>query len=347
MNTFEFIGKIILPKDGKIIRTLPNGNKLMKLMMKQNETNSAFVQITSDYLYNGNIPVMMKNKGGRQLIPYEKRFDKDILNKISFVSKFVTNIGAIENEDIEFIYKEDFINYINKMLHEIPNISQKLFKIQGEFSISEYKNKTYYNFNIKSIRIVNNVRPEFKINLDLFYNYEGFDETDKRNKFVLNAYIEQYIYSMKGKKYVPIKVEFYTNRFDFKNPTDIEIIKHRKQNMFPPKEAGFVKAIWEAQYVRGAQLILPTLETLPKDIQFEVINAGRDIKEYMSNIVTNAKESICLTRPDNTLSKEGAVYTSLGYTNEEFKSNIYEINNIDITTIDKIADEDAKQNPFN
>ena len=346
MNEFTFIGRIIKPKENQFIKKMPSGNKMMKLLIRQNETNSAYVQIASDLLYQGNIRVLLKNKGGRQLIPYEDRFDKKLLQNISPFSKVITNLSTQNGEDIEFIYKEDFINYINKHLEDYPQ--DTLFEIKGEYSITEYKNKFYNNFNIRSLKVVNNnTRPEFTMKLNLFYNYEGLDESDKKNKFILNAYIEQYVYNLKQTRYIPIQVEFITNRFDFKNATDVEVIKHRKANMLPPKDVGYVKAVWEAQYVRGAQLILPPLETLPKDIQFEIINAGRDIKEYMSNIVSEASEIICLTRPDNTLSKDGEVYTSLGISDNEFESKIYETDNLDIETIDKIADEDAKQNPFN
>lgn len=345
MNEFTFIGKIIKPKNNQFIRKMPSGNKIMRLLMIQNETNSAYVQLTSDLLYQGNISVLYKNKGGRHLIPYENRFDKKILQNVSMISKVITNLSTSNGEDIEFIYKEDFINYIDEHLDDYPR--DTLFEVKGEYTITEYKNKFYNNFNIRSLRVVTNVRPEFKMKLNLFYNYKGLDESDKRNKFILNAYIEQYMYSLKSTRYIPLKVNFITNRFNFKNVADVEIIKHRKENMHPSEKDGYVKAIWEAQYVRGAQLIMPPLETLPKNIQFEIINAGRDIKEYMSNIVSEASEIICLTRPDNTLAENGDVYTSLNVTDNEFESKIYNLQEFEEETIDKIAKDDAEQNPFN
>ena len=345
MNTFEFIGNIIKPKEGQFIKKLPTGNKIMKLIVRQSETNSAYVQLTGNNIYSGSIPVMLHNKGGRQYVPYEERFNPNILSSVSYVSKVVTNLNTLNGENKEFIYNQDFMEYIDTALDMYDK--NTLFKVEGEFTITEYNGKFYNNFNIRSIKTTNETIPEFKMHLDLFYNHEGLDESDKRNRFILNAYIEQYIYSLKSNKYIPIQVEFNTNRFDFKNPTDVEIIRHRKENMLPPKELGFVKAKWDAQYVRGAQLILPPLETLPKDIQFEIKNAGRDIKEYMQNIVSEAKEIICLTRPDNTLSKDGSVYTKLNCTENEFKSNIYQTDIIVEETIDKLANDDAKQNPFN
>ena len=345
MNTFRFIGNIIKPKDGQFIKKLSNGNKIMKLIIRQNETNFAYVQLSSNNIYNGTIPVMIQNEGGRQSITYEDRFNEKLIQNVSPISKVVTNLNVTNGKDLQFIYYQDFMDYIDTALEEYSK--DTLFEIKGEFSISEYNGKLYNNFNIRSIRTTKETIPEFTMTLNLFYNHESFDESDKRNKFVLNAYIEQYMYAAKSNKYLPIRVEYYTNRFNFKNPADVEIIKHRKANMFPPKEDGNVKATWEAQYVRGAQLIMPPLETLPKNIQFEIKNAGRDIREYMSNVISEAQEIICLTRPDNTMSKEGEVYTKLNCTDNEFRSNIYETIISQGETIDNLAKEDAKQNPFN
>lgn len=344
MNTFKFIGTIPVSDKNKIVKTTNNGNKQLRFIIKQNENNSAYVQMFGDRLYNGCIPVYFINEG-RKLIKFEDRNNLEIIKKAGKVSKYTINDGYNKNE---FIWKDDFINYFSNMVNELP--SNTIYEIDGEFEVSFYNNKSYNNFNIKSITVNNSARPEFKLKLDLFYNNNSLDETDKRNKFILNSYIEQYVYSTKRKEYFPIQVQFITNRFDFKNPAHIDIIKHRKSNMQPKKEEGFVKATWEAHYVKGAQLILPPLETLPKDIQFEIINAGRDISEYMSNVVGEADEFICLTRPDNTNNEDGIVYKSLDCTENEFKSKITQ-SAIEVfdneNSLDNIAKKEALENPFN
>lgn len=345
MNTFKFIGTIPKPKEkNSIIRTISNGKKYLKLIINQNESNSAFIQMYGDNLFNGSIPVFLNSKN-RTLIKFEDRFEENVLKEISYRSKYIINEGA---GDIEFIWKDDFIEYVYNILCAMP--SNTLYEVTGEYTLSFVNGKSYNNFNIKTFRIKNNIRPEFTMSLDLFYNYKGLDQSDKRNKFILNAFIEQYSYSSKKREYYPLQVQFVTNRFDFKKPTDVDIIIHRRENMNPAKEEGYVKATWECQYVRGAQLIMPPLETLPKDIQFEIKNAGRDLKEYMSNIVGEAAEYICLTRPNNTLNKDGKVYISLNCTDNEFESNINMDNSFiekNEKTIDSMAKQDAFENPFN
>lgn len=344
MNTFTFIGKIHKPSNkSNIIKTTSTGKKYLRLLIQQNENNSAYVQLYCDNLINGCIPVFIAGETGRKLIKFEDRLNGNILQKISYASKYV--IFGSNSDKREYIWKDDFIEAIYELIMSKPD--NTIYEITGEFSISYVNGKLYNNFNIKTFKIDNSLRPELKLKLELFYNNESLDESDKRNKFLINAFLDQYNYSTRQREYFPIQVQFVTNRFDFKNPAEVDIIKHRKANLNPSKEEGYVKAIWEAQYVRGAQLILPPLETLPKDIQFEIQNAGRDIKEYMSNIVGEASEFICLTRPDNTLNKEGRVYIPLKCTENEFKSKINHYTIQNENTIDSIAKKDAIENPFN
>lgn len=346
MNTFNFIGTIL--KKDSLIKITSNGKKYLKFTIVENENNSAIVQMYGDNLIQGAIPVLMNKKNGRNLIKFEDRFDKDILRQISFASKYIVNEG---NGDFEFIWKDDFMGYVSKIINAMPE--NTIYEVSGEYNLSFVNGKKYNNFNIKTFRIRNDKRPELTMSLDLFYDYKGLDQSDKRNKFILNAYIEQYSYANRKREYYPLQVQFVTNRFDFKKATDVDIIIHRRENMNPKKEEGYVKATWECQYVKGAQLILPPIETLPKDIQFEIKNAGRDLKEYMNRIVGEADEYICLTRPNNTLNQNGQVYTSLNCTNNEFESNINKENmlleddNKNKKTIDDIAKQDAFENPFN
>ncbi len=344
MNNFTFIGKIPKPKDkSNMIKTTSSGKRCLTLLIKQNNNNSAYVKMYSDNLVKGSIPVYLENSEGRRLVSFENRFDKDRLSKISFFSKYI--IYMSDSEKYEFIWKDDFIEQVYEIIMNMPD--DTIYEVTGEFNISNTNGKTYNNFYIKTFRVNSIMRPELKLKLDLYYNHNSLDESDKKNKFLLNAYVEQYNSTFRQKEYYPIQVQFITNRFNFKNQADVDIIKHRKSNLQPLENEGYVKARWEAQYVRGAQLILPPLETLPQDIQFEIQNAGRDLKEYMSNVVGEASEFICLTRPDNTLNKEGKVYIPLKCTENEFKSKINQHTIQNENTIDSIAKKDAIENPFN
>ncbi len=344
MNTFDFIGRISIPSDRQnFIKRTNNNKKFIKLLVKQNENNSGYAYMYGDTLSSGAIIVVSNRTKRKFLVPFEKRFDKDILNSVSYVSKYYIEYN---HKKIQFIWKDDFMDYLYELINSLSE--NTIYKVSGDYSISYNNGKLYNNFNIKSVTVDNSLRPELTLKLDLFYNYQSLDERDKRNKFILNAYIQQYVYANKRMEYFPIQVQFVTNRFDFKNATHIDLIKHRKANLLPDKSEGYVKATWEAQYVRGAQLILPPLETLPKDIQFEIINAGRDIKEYMHNVIGKAEEFICLTRPDNTLNKDGKAYISISCTDNEFKSQINrQFIEDNYESIDKIAKYDAEKNPFN
>lgn len=343
MNSFKFSGRISHPNEQDFIKTTKDNKKYIGFYIRQNENNSAYVSLYGKNLsYDNTIPVLMKETGEKKYIPYSERKNKNILNNISNISKYTLSYSATK---FEFIWRDDFIESLKEVIYSLPQ--DTIYEISGDYSISYFNGKKYNNFNIKNVKVDNSLRPEFKMSLDLFYNYYSLDESDKRNKFILNSYIEQYDFSIRKKAYFPIQVQFITNRFNFKKDTDVEIIIHRKANLHPTIEEGWVKATWEAQYVRGAQLILPPLETLPTDIQFEIKNAGRDIKEYMCNVVGTASEFICLTRPNNTLNKDGKIYIPLGTSDDEFRKHISSSALVDGISIDTLAKKDALENPIN
>lgn len=343
MNTFDFIGKIKVPNNKEdFIKKTTNGRKYISLLIRENENNAGMVHMYGDKLQDDKIPVYYIPQKRRVLLPFDRRFEEKILKDISNMSKYTI---TYDGNRLEFVWKDDFMDNLYDILRTLPE--NTIYEVTGDYTLTYRNGKAYNNFNLRHIKVDNSLKPKLKMNLDLFYNYESLDEKDKRNKFVINAYIEQYVFADRKREYFPLQVQFVTNRFDFKKQTDVDIIKHRKANLQPKKEEGFVKASWEAQYVRGAQLIMPPIETLPKDIQFEIENAGRDIREYMSNVVGTASEFICLTRPNNILNKDGAVYVPLNISDEEFKSQINAQSIKETNSIDKIAEEDSTEHPFN
>ena len=340
MNTFRFVGKLVKAKDGSIT---DRGNcKILKFGIRQNENNIGFVQLTAfpirDKLY------VYGNKGeGRFTIDSEKRFDEEVLKNISYASKYTTNIGAFGGKDLEFLTPMDLLEHLQMNLSTVSK--EDIVVVTGNYVLSEYKGKYYNNFEIKSVRVDNTALPQLTLRLDLFYNNKSLDMSDAKNRMILNAYIEQYSRQDKKKEYYPLTAQFNTSNYDFKNAIQVEKLKYRKANLNPKPEEGFVKSTWECQYVRGAQLITPPLESLPKEIRFEIENAGRELKEYMTKVVGEAKEIICLIRPDNLNTDKNQVYEPLNIADEDFLSNVNIIETPQ--TIDNVAKENAMENPFN
>lgn len=340
MNTFRFVGKLVKAKNGSITE---RGNcKILKFGIRQNENNIGFVQLTAlpirDKLY------VYGNKGeGRFTIDSEKRFDEEVLKNVSYASKYTTNIGAFGGKDLEFLTPMDLLEHLQMNLSTVSK--EDIVVVTGNYVLSEYKGKYYNNFEIKSVRVDNTALPQLTLRLDLFYNNKSLDMSDAKNRMILNAYIEQYSRQDKKKEYYPLTAQFNTSNYDLKNAIQVEKLKYRKANLNPKPEEGFVKSIWECQYVRGAQLITPPLESLPKEIRFEIENAGRELKEYMTKVVGEAKEIICLIRPDNLNTDKNQVYEPLNIADEDFLSNVNIIETPQ--TIDNVAKENAMENPFN
>ena len=284
------------------------------------------------------------NKGeGRFTIDSEKRFDEEVLKNVSYASKYTTNIGAFGGKDLEFLTPMDLLEHLQMNLSTVSK--EDIVVVTGNYVLSEYKGKYYNNFEIKSVRVDNTALPQLTLRLDLFYNNKSLDMSDAKNRMILNAYIEQYSRQDKKKEYYPLTAQFNTSNYDFKNAIQVEKLKYRKANLNPKPEEGFVKSTWECQYVRGAQLITPPLESLPKEIRFEIENAGRELKEYMTRVVWKAKEIICLIRPDNLNTDKNQVYEPLNIADEDFLSNVNIIGMPQ--TIDNVAKENAMENTFN
>lgn len=340
MNTFRFVGKLVKSKD----KTITNrGNcKILKFGVRQNENNIGFVQLTA-FPINDNLYVYSANGKGKINVKSSDRFDQKVLSEISYGSKYRTNIGAFENKYLEFITPMDLLDHLEMNLDSVGK--DDIIVVTGVYGLTEYKGKYYNNFEVRNVIIDNTAKPQLTMKLDLFYNAKSLDLSDGKNRMILNGYIEQYSRTEKRRKYYPLTTQFNTNNYDFKNALDVEKLKYRRANLSPTPEEGFVKSTWECQYVRGAQLITPPLESLPKEVRFEIENAGRDLKEYMTKVVGEAQEIICLIRPDNTSTDNNSVYKSLGITDNEFMSNVNVIE--EPKTIDNVARENAMENPFN
>lgn len=340
MNTFRFVGKLVKTKDNSITE---RGNcKILKFGVRQNENNIGFVQLTA-FPVKDTIYVYGKKGAGCYPIDSEKRFDEDVLKDVSYGSKYTTNIGTFGEKDLEFLTPMDLLEHLQVNLNTVSK--DDIIVVTGNYVLSEYKGKYYNNFEIKSIKIDNTAQPQLTMKLDLFYNNKSLDMSDARNRMILNAYIEQYSRQTKQRQYYPLTVQFNTSNYDFNNKLQVEKLKYRKENLNPKPEEGFVKATWECQYVRGAQLITPPIESLPKEIRYEIENAGRELKEYMTNVVGEAKEIICLIRPDNLMTDKNQVYEPLNVADDEFLNKINVIE--EPKTIDNVAKENAMENPFN
>ena len=101
MNSFKFVGTVFTPKNREdIIKTMSNGRKQLRIMIRQNENNSAYVSMYGDNLVNGKIPVYLKEEKGRRVVDFENRFDEERLKKISYASKYTVNV---DNNEMEFI----------------------------------------------------------------------------------------------------------------------------------------------------------------------------------------------------------------------------------------------------
>lgn len=342
MNKFYFVGHIKKMDLNKFIKKNKNGSNYIRFPIYQNKSNFAYVQMFGEsHEVVDKISVFDKN-GLRKTIDYKDRNNPRVLSSISNRCKYKFNFSA--KKKVEYVLKNDFIEYFYNFLQTYPSPENLLYEITGEFKISFVDDKVYYNFNIRNITINEYGIPQLKLQLDLFYNYQGLNIEDKRNKLVLNSFVYQYSYLDRKCLYYPLQVYFATNVYNLNNSKDIKIIESRSQDMSPLKKEGYVKSCWEAYYKHGADLInLDLNKTKELDENF---------KRYTSSIFNLADDLIYLTHPVGLTSTNKNIkhYWSLNITNNEFENRIYKLQKepkSNVLSLDKLIIEECQRNPFN
>ena len=63
------------------------------------------------------------------------------------------------------------MDYVYELLTTLP--ANTIYEITGEYTISYVNGKMYNNFNIKTLKANNSLRPEFTLKIELYYNYKS------------------------------------------------------------------------------------------------------------------------------------------------------------------------------
>lgn len=109
-------------------------------------------------------------------------------------------LDKISNSRSEYIYAGDFLNQMESLLSN-GDISKNKFRIHGDYEIrySEQKKSFYKTFVPKKIYLIpgeqqDSVEEKMEINMDFYFNKDGFDSTDfeKTGKSYLNGFTRYY-----------------------------------------------------------------------------------------------------------------------------------------------------------
>jgi len=340
MNTFTFTGKIAKPKEN-LIKVGKNDFKSLNFMIKSDDgMNTAFMRLSRLGLKPGEkfIKVFDKdrnNKAGLE-IPFADRHDKKTLSLISNISKYRTNVGS-DGEILEFLTRADLFDYIAPIIEATDDLR---VQVTGEVKITEYNGNFYYNFEVKNIWMNEKDKSSFILDMELFYDKNSIDLTDKNNVVLINAYVEEYISAVSEKRFLPMLVEFNTSKLDMTNKKH-KMLFDSNVSDFTVKSNDVMKMKWKLKYIRGAEKKEATFEDLGTRQQNEILMGRKTLADYSSDIIGESKQAIRLLEPVlYGAYADGRVES--GFTTKDFEEKIYQPL-VETKTTKKTIDQIAKE----
>ncbi len=234
----------------------------MTFGVKETDANMAFVEAFDSIQTTIKT---MDSDNEKMDVDWDDRFDEDIVSKVANYRKYIVDLGEDHGGRQEFITVYDMIEHLRKYLPEYDG----RVVVTGQFTRDWYaKKKMYFSkFRVQNVFAAPDERKSrLLITADLFYNKDGFDDSDfdENKKITLDCYIEQYINKDEGRKYVPIQVVFSGAKYDMENERHKKLFDYKMKYIKPNeiivdgntvklKPTQFVHIPWEMVLLRGAE----------------------------------------------------------------------------------------------
>lgn len=282
-------------------------------------------------------------------ISWEDRFDKNVVDSVSFFSKYVANVTGDDRK--EFITGWDFVEYL-KDNKEI--LSGNKYIVRGQVKPNIYKGKISQSFEIQSvIKADEDAKNKIEISMDYFYTADSIDVADfaKEKKVYINGYTSEYISELKKNQYMPLQVLFNCSRLDEENE------KHMNRRNFNFKLMGIdcvdnkpsiklkKKKVYKlgilCSYVNGAEEV-PFDESALTDAQKMAIELGvNTLDDFKPKGQIYGNRVVSYNIKQVNLSKYPDGYEDTEMTTSEFEDDIYNISNEETTdVIEKAAEKE-------
>lgn len=328
MNTFQFIGHPMLPKDvTKFYTEYPDAKQpshKINFMVKASDNNAGFVSVIGAQQEKLNMP--SKDSKNRLEIKWKDRFNDKYIQLVPTYALYRTNLGCQDRDVKQFLSPYDFVAYLNA---ELPKLSKDdVIRVTGRFKLSPYKDTILKNFDIQAIwkHTVKEDDPKTKmgltLSLELFYDKNALDTSDN-DKYILNAFLNEYINKDLKNRYIPIVVQFDAGKFDKTNTKHVKLLNSRLNYMQKNVGNNFASMMWDCIYIRGAEEV-DFDESMLTDAQREQIELGeKTIDDFRGKVFGNNTEIIKLKSPNLAVAKykDGLVDTNLSF--EDIQSLTY------------------------
>ena len=319
---FDFIGDLIIPKNQENFYTAWKGGKsgsldLAKIRfgVKESINNSCFVE---SFGAKYDVIRIGTNPDGTPKEVLRDEITDDVIRSVPYYRQYIADLGEGEQR---FITQYDFINYLGEKL---PSVTEKVH-CSGRFSKTVYKGEVYDNYEVERVWVTTEPN-KMQIEMDLFFNRDCIDDTEKDNhRYVINAYIQQYIDKDIGEKFLPQTVIFNASKvYELGNEQAIKWAEFTEKKLLSRgKEVTHIP--WKCKLIRGAETV-EFDESMLTDAQKEQIAAGVSTIDAFKS--TAFGENIYEFRLiQENLSREGFKNGAVdsGFTIEDIEANLFSI----------------------
>ena len=249
---FNFCGDIVIPKRNNpwVKRdTYNNSEKISLNMGIKNGMNCVYVSAQGFK----NDTIKTKNVDNEDIeIDWEDRFDKDTVDMVSSMRKYVVNLG----ERKEFITAWDMIEYLESALagYAEPIVVAGIYKLRP--GTGAYKDRIFEEFQIQNVyaAVDGKDTPHLTMNLDLYYDKNSIDRSEEKSegKIFMNCYTPMWSAADAAQKMFPVSTVFNTSVLDMSKEKHKRIYD-LKMRYLETKSKNPVHMNWAIGVVNGAE----------------------------------------------------------------------------------------------
>lgn len=164
------------------------------------------------------------NENNNITIPWESRFDSDVIEQVANYKKHTIKDGDERNV---FVAPWDFTNYIKE---NVDNFKEGVWRVDGQIQKNVYNGTVSDRFVIQNIyKMDDEAKRQLKISGEFFFSKESIDTADwgSEKKLYINGWTRDYVSKEVGIKYVSQQIVFDAKKIQFDNEKHVNLLKYK------------------------------------------------------------------------------------------------------------------------
>lgn len=247
-NFGTFTGYLKKPSGDKVQFVAPTKNPNVTLLNGTFEAGTSKVFVKMIGFKNDNIKISL-SKDEKIEVPWDRRFDEDILKKVPSWQKTRIKIG---DENKEFLSDWDAINYLGE---HYDDYKDKKISVSIKWDKNVYQNDAKDQFTIQGMYPASDdAKPALRMRTVFYWNKDSVDDTDWESDKILriNGYIKSYDRDEKKDLFFPQTLTLNCSKLDFNNEHQKALADYRLKYL-KTKSATFQECKLDCVFVIGAE----------------------------------------------------------------------------------------------